>query len=242
MASGSELPIRIGGLWGHQTTTTTTAFNLPRNAGTTSNWGRIQCFFTSSTTATISTSVPGWVRWYGASIGTMRCEIWHNVQNDVNQAEGTSGQHPFTMAVSAWECSVGASWDNIDANTPLVGTPVTVSGTTGTSLVVPSFTCPDGAFPMWVVAAKYSASGTAQAWTLPSDLFSEGTVTPSTATGMGCRAGGWMTGSGEPNRGLRAPGNTGTKTFTRSGGTPTALAGVCFAIKPADRGHLMALA
>lgn len=243
MATGAELPLRLGGNYGALANSATTAHTIGRTTQT-ANWGRIQVVWLNSTTATFTGWPTGWSKFYDAAIGSLRCGVFWTASANLNQATNGSELYQFTSSASVTSVINGQSWADLDSVAGLAGTPVTVVGTaSATTITVPSFACPDGHMPIWFVGAKYSAGGTSGSISAPADLVPTGSVSATTATGMGARCGAWTFDTGgENSRGLRSPASTGTKVFTQSGGTKSAWSGIAFAVKPADRGHLMAAA
>jgi hypothetical protein len=250
MASGSELSLKLGGVYSAIGNTATTACVVSkRGAGNPINWGRIQVVWLNSTTATFTAWPTNWTKFYDQTIGTMRCGIFWTNCAETQAADGAdTSNYTFTCSASSMYVSNGQSWDNIEGLSlgtggGGVGGAATITGTTGATIVVPAFTLPgDGWMPIWFVAAKYSANGTSGTIAPPADLQPCGAATPTNIQGMGGRCGGWVTGSGNNERGYRSPVSVPAKTFTLTNGTRTAVSAIGFAVKAADRGFLMAAA
>lgn len=228
MATGSPLPAAYINVNNSASTTSTTSWVLGSTAG--GGRCRVAAAWGYSTSATITTPT-GWSALYDAVVGNFRCSIFYRPNQDVTVGTNVTA----TYSAACWNNGNCNAWEGLAA-TPLVGTPVTASGT-GTSMSIGSMTLPDDAvLGLWFWAVYYATGATSGTVTLPADLVSSGTSTPTVTTGIVARCGGWTSGNtARVSSPLRSPTTTGAKAATASAGL-TAWAGIGLALRPADQG------
>lgn len=238
MATGTQMPVQFGAIYGFSTNTTT-ASSMPTGtpaAGQTWLHQRIFGIWLGSTTATFGAAPAGWVKLVDVLLGQLRYGLFFCPRWDINSTY--SATNPvFTWSAAVAAVGTGAFINGIDPNDPLLAGPVSVSGTstTATSFTIPTLAVDTSGVMLWDAAARYTASASARAIAVFADTVAIASSTSSGATGINKRLCGWHNGtSSNGSEGLRTPNPTGAKAVPITAGS-NGYAGVALALRPAEQ-------
>jgi len=236
MASGSQLPVKFGGVFGYSANATTIS-NMP--TGTPSGTAlhqRIFAIWLGSTSVTFSAAPAGWSKIADVLIGQLRWGLFFCPRWDINSTYSSSSPL-FSWSASVSAVGTGAFVQGVDTANPLLAGPVTVSGTstTATSFTIPSLTVDTSGMMLWDACARYTASASARPVNVFADTAPIAGSTSTGSTGLNRRLTGWHNGAAADGAlGYRTPNPTTTKAVTITAGS-NGYSGVAVALRPAEQ-------